>query len=57
MRNTLKYIADKDKKEFAKDLKIIYQAPSEEIGRKNMELITEKWEVKYPNAMRLWGKN
>ena len=32
VRNTLKYIADKDKKAFAADLKSIYQAPSEEAG-------------------------
>lgn len=57
VRNTLKYVADKDKKEFAKDLKTIYQAPSEEIGHKNMEQITEKWDSKYPNSMRSWSKN
>lgn len=57
VRNTLKYVADKDKKEYAKDLKTIYQAPSEEIAHKNMEQITEKWEPKYPNAMKSWAKN
>ena len=55
--NTLKYVADKDKKEYAKDLKTIYQAASEEIAHKNMEQITEKWEPKYPNAMKSWAKN
>ena len=57
VRNTLKYVADKDKKEYAKDLKTIYQASSEEIAHKNMEQITEKWEPKYPNAMKSWAKN
>lgn len=57
VRNTLKYVADKDKKEYAKDLKTIYQAASEEIAHKNMEQITEKWEPKYPNAMKSWAKN
>ena len=57
VRNTLKYVADKDKKEYAKDLKTIYQAASEEIAHKNMEQITEKWEPKYPNAMKSWTKN
>jgi transposase-like protein len=32
VRNTLKYVADKDKKEFATDLKKIYHAASEEAG-------------------------
>lgn len=32
IRNTLKYVSDKDRKEFAKDLKRIYTAPDEETG-------------------------
>jgi transposase-like protein len=32
VRNTFKYVADKDKKEFAADLKTIYHAPNEETG-------------------------
>lgn len=34
VRNTLKHVPDKDKKEFAKDLKTIYEAASEEDGYK-----------------------
>ena len=34
VRNTLKYVPDKDRKAFAKDLKTIYNAPTEEEGRK-----------------------
>lgn len=57
VRNTLKYVPDKDKKLFAADLKSIYQAPTEEIGHANMEAVTEKWKDKYPNAMNSWEKN
>lgn len=57
VRNTLKYVADKDKKEFAADLKTIYHAPSEEKGFERMEAVTEKWEDKYPNAMKSWSNN
>ncbi|URZ16541.1 IS256 family transposase ISCth4 [Clostridium felsineum DSM 794] len=57
VRNTLKYVADKDKKEFAKDLKTIYHAPSEEIAYKQLEEITEKWEKHYPNSMKSWKSN
>ena len=32
VRNTLKYVAEKDKKAFANDLKSIYHAPNEESG-------------------------
>lgn len=57
VRNTLKYVADKNKKEFAKDLKSIYHASSEEQGYEIMLKITEKWQDHYPNAMKSWSKN
>ncbi len=57
VRNTLKYVPDKDRKAFATDLKSIYQAPTEEQGRANMEAVTEKWQGKYPNAMKSWSSN
>lgn len=55
VRNTLKYVSHKDKKEFAADLKTIYHAPSEEKGHDNMIKVTEKWQEKYPNAMKSWN--
>ena len=57
VRNTLKYVADKDKKEFANDLKSIYQAVSEEQGHACMLKVTEKWQEHYPNAMKSWATN
>ncbi|MEN2773862.1 IS256 family transposase [Acetivibrio clariflavus] len=57
VRNTLKYVADKDKKAFAADLKSIYQAPSEEAGYAQMKEVTEKWQEHYPNAMKSWTAN
>ena len=57
MRNTLRYIPDKDKKLFANDLKSIYQAPSEKIALQNLEKVTENWEKIYPNSMKSWNKN
>ena len=57
VRNTLRYVPDKDRKAFATDLKSIYQAPSEKQGRANMEAVTEKWQEKYTNAMKSWSSN
>ena len=34
-----------------------YLAPSEEQGRAQLERVTEKWEAKYPNAMKSWAQN
>ena len=52
VRNTLKYVGEKNKKEFANDLKAIYQAPSEKAALEQLERVTEKWEKDYPNAMK-----
>ena len=38
VRNTLKYVADKDKKQFAADLKKIYHASNEQKGREALEM-------------------
>lgn len=57
MRNTLKYVADKDRKSFATDLKTIYQAPMEENSLEILERVTEKWSEKYPNSMKSWRQN
>ena len=57
VRNTLKYVADKDRKAFAADLKKIYNAPSEQEGREVLDQVTEKWEEKYPRAMKRWYDN
>lgn len=57
VRNTLKYVSDKDKKAFAADLKTIYHAPSEEAGYEQLKEVTEKWQPHYPNAMKSWATN
>ena len=57
VRNTLKYVGEKNKKEFANDLKAIYQAPSEKAALEQLERVTAKWETDYPNAMKSWHTN
>ena len=57
VRNTLKYVGEKNKKEFANDLKAIYQAPSEKAALEQLERVTAKWEKDYPNAMKSWHTN
>jgi transposase-like protein len=57
VRNTLKYVSHKDKKEFAKDLKRIYTAKSEETGAEILIEVDDKWNDKYPNAMTSWTNN
>ena len=57
VRNTLKYVADKYRKEFATDLKNIYHASSEEQGVTIRDKVEEKWRDRYPNAMKSWRTN
>lgn len=57
VRNTLKYVANKDMKAFAKDLKTIYTAPDEKAALKQLEAVTHKWDEKYPTAMNRWKDN
>ena len=55
--NTLKHVANKDMKAFAKDLKTIYTAPDEEAARQRLDEVTEIWEKHYPSAMNRWHDN
>ena len=57
VRNTLKYVAYKDMKVFANDLKGIYLAPDEKTGYEELEKVKSKWEQIYPNVMKSWEVN
>lgn len=57
VRNTLKYVANKDMKEFARDLKTIYTASDEKSAQNQLKKVTEKWEKHYPSAMNRWHEN
>lgn len=57
VRNTLKYVPDKDRKAFAKDLKTIYNAATEEEGKKALDRVKEVWDEKYPRALNRWYDN
>lgn len=57
VRNTLKYVSDKDRKAFAADLKTIYNAPTEAAGREALDAVTAEWREKYPRAMKRWYDN
>lgn len=57
VRNTLKYVAEKDRKAFAADLKKIYRAPDEKHALEVLDEVTEKWEAKYPRSMKSWHTN
>lgn len=57
IRNTLRYVASKNQKEFMKDLKPVYKAPTEEAGLLELDKLEEKWGAKYPYPINSWRKN
>ena len=39
----MRYIASKNQKEFMKDLKLVYQAPTKEVAEDELLKLDEKW--------------
>ena len=57
VRYTTKFVNYKDLKPFVKDLKEVYQAPTEEIALENLDAFEEKWGKKYPSSVASWRNN
>jgi len=57
IRNSLKYIASKDKKEFMKDLKLVYRATNKQMAEDELIKLEEKWGQKYPVVIESWNRN
>lgn len=57
IRNSLKYIASKDQREFMKDLKSVYRAFNEETALENLEILKDKWYSKYSVVIDSWYNN
>ncbi len=57
IRNSLKYVASKNQKEFMNDLKEVYQAPNKDTAEYNLLKLEEKWGEKYPMIIKSWQSN
>ncbi|WP_026896068.1 IS256 family transposase [Clostridiisalibacter paucivorans] len=57
LRNSFKYVSYKHRKEFAKDFKTVYTAINEEEALENLFKVKEKWDNKYPFAIKSWEAN
>lgn len=57
IRYSTKFISYKDIKPFMKDLKLVYQAPTEEIALQKLDILEETWGNKYPNSIASWRNN
>ena len=57
IRNSIKYIASKDKKAFMKDLKEVYKAHTEELALAQLDNLKEKWGSNYGMVIDSWYNN
>ena len=57
IRNSLKYVASKNQKEFMTDLKEVYKASSKDLAESNLLNLDEKWGQKYPIVLKSWSNN
>lgn len=57
IRNSLKYVPEKDKKAFMADLKLVYTASNKDEGYRQLEALEEKWGKKYLIAVQSWFNN
>ena len=57
IRNTLKYIASKDKKAFMTLLETVHTAPMQEAAREQLDILTQTWGNKYSLGLKSWKQN
>lgn len=57
IRNSFKYVASKDSKQFMEDLRTVYRALSKSEAEDNLDTIESKWGKKYPAVFSSWRKN
>lgn len=57
IRNACKYVVWKDKKEFTRDMKGIYNAPTQQAAEAALDDFAKKWEDKYSYAIKSWRDN
>lgn len=57
IRNTLRFVSYKHKKDFMKDLKLIYTSNTEEEAKMQLDIVAEKWNRVYKGCMDRWYDN
>lgn len=57
VRGSLRYVAWKDRKAVARDLRAIYRAPTLEAAEQALEAFEECWDERFPMISRKWRAN
>ena len=54
IRNSLRYVSWKQRKEVAADLRTIYTAATAEAAAQALEAFAEKWDHRFPSIAKIW---
>jgi len=57
IRNSMRFVAHKDRRAFARDLKAVYRAPTRELAETALLELSELWGERYSVAIRSWENN
>jgi putative transposase len=57
VRNSLRFVSWKQRKEVAADLKVIYQAPTVDQAEANLTAFAKKWDASHPTIAKSWRNN
>lgn len=57
IRNSKKYLAYKDSREFMNDLKLVYKASSKQKAENQLIKLDQKWGKRYPKVIESWQRN
>lgn len=57
VRNSLRYVSWKQRKEVAADLKVIYQSATAELAELNLTAFSQKWDESHPTISQSWRRN
>jgi len=57
VRNSLRFVSWKQRKEVAADLKIIYQAATVDQAEANLTAFAKKWDASHPTIAKSWRSN
>ncbi len=57
IRNSMRFVAHKDRRAFARDLKAVYRAPTRELAETALLELSDQWGERYSVAIRSWENN
>lgn len=57
IRNSVKYVASRNQKEFMRDLKLVYRAVNKDAAEKALDDLEIKWGEDYPIVIKSWRDN